>query len=1089
MNTGSFSLMLTAYKPHGVCMGWQPGVLWLHVLSDLFIFLAYASISLLLLTVVRKRKDIPFHGILIAFAGFILACGITHLMDIIVIWDPLYPLQGIFKLCTAAASVATAMGLYRLLPVLLSIPSRKELEEAHTALARSHAELAESNRALQARMEGYRHSETQFRLLADSMPQIVWTAGPDGGVDYYNERWYNFSRTDRKLSGDASWMPLLHPEDVQNRRKAWYACVGSGIPLHGEYRFWDAASDTYRWYLDRAVPVKDPSGAVVKWFGAWLDIDEYKRAETDILLVNTELESRLLERTRELTHANEELRRAQTWLRAILRSATDVAIIALDNNGIIAFFNSGSERLLGYRAEELVGHCSPYILYPQEQCEQRARQLAAELGRPVSVDEIFLAKNQPASSFVSESVFFHRNGALIDVSLAISPMIDDSGERLGELAIAVDVRPRKALEQQLAQNNEELQEQTRRAEEANRAKTEFLSAISHEIGTPMNAILGMAELLWESELNELQRRYVGVFRRACTNLLALVNDILDLSKIESGRFELEQVDFDLDSVIQMSLEMIRSKTEAKHLVLSAQIAPGTPPALVGDPLRLQQILTNLLGHAVKFSEAGSISLRVGASAEAPSRLLFEVSDTGIGIPYDKQESIFQDFMQAESSTTRRFGGTGLGLGICRSLVHRMDGELRVRSTPGEGRTFSFDALFGVGSQEVRPRSELLHGLDGRRVLIVDDNQTNRLIFVEMCRVWGMLTSECYNAGDVLMDLDAAAKDQQPFELVIMDRLINEADTLQLVAAIRKSYPTLPILMTASDQIPGEQTQILTLGISGYAVKPIRRPELLRLLCELLGSAAQQPETAAKQAQPNKTLRVLIAEDSQDNQLLLQEYLESSPFEIQFVENGQAAVDLAGSQTFDLILMDMLMPVMDGLTATRLIRQAELAHFKPAVPIFALSANARHEDMDLSRAAGCDAHISKPISKKELILAMNKYSETFVAPAAASVTVDIPPGLEEAAVRYIQKRKCELPQFTSLVEAGEFEQVRRLAHNIKGTGASYGFPDLTRVGREIESAAREQNPAAVSAGLLQLADFVHAAESILEQTHPVARATP
>ena len=660
MDLGSASQSLVDIVPHG--LRWQPEILWLHVISDAFIALAYAAIPILLLTVAQRRKDLPFRWMLVAFSLFILACGATHFIAVVTIWNPLYRWEGILKLCTAIASVVTAVCLYRLLPTILKIPSHTELQHANEALAQSHnklewrtAELAESNKALEASNQACHDREIQFRQLADSMPHIVWTSKPDGTLDYFNERWYSFTGFDRTIFGDESWIPLLHRDDAPRRRKLWYESVRSGMPFKEEYRFWDKASGTYRWHLSRALPIADQQGNIIKWFGACTDIDDYKQAEADILNLNSELETKVSERTQALTRANDELRRTQTWLKAILNSATEVSIMALDNNGIISFFNSGSERLIGCPAEQVVGKCTPHLLYPPEQRELRACQLSAELQRPVSVEEIFLAANQPSESFVSESVYLHRDGTRIDVSLAVSPMIDANGERLGELAIAVDMRPRKALEQQLTKNNAELQEQTRRAEEANQAKTEFLSAISHEIRTPMNAILGMADLLSESDLDATQRRYVEVFRRACASLLALVNDILDLSKIESGRFELEQVDFDLNSVIDMALEMIRPKTEAKRLQLHTSITPGMPTSLIGDPLRLQQILGNLLGNAVKFTELGGISLIVRSSVAEPNRLHFEVTDTGIGIPCNKLESIFHDFTQAESSRRAALG--------------------------------------------------------------------------------------------------------------------------------------------------------------------------------------------------------------------------------------------------------------------------------------------------------------------------------------------------------------------------------------------------------------------------------------------------
>ena len=525
------------------------------------------------------------------------------------------------------------------------------------------AELARSKSALQESMQAVQRSEEDFRKLADSMPQIVWTTRPDGVADYFNERWYAFTGFDRELKGDQSWLPLLHPGDVQKGIDVWYASVRSGATYDIEYRFWDRASETYRWHLGRALPSLGEDGRIVKWFGTCTDIEDYKRAESEILALNRSLEFRVADRTAELSKTNEELRRTQSRLRAVLDSATQASIIAIDNEGIISLFNSGAEKLLGYSAEELVGKHTPRLLHSEDYCRSREQRLKRDL-QTEHVENIFAGHCQPKHSVVSEVVYIHRDGTQIDVSLATTPMVASSGERLGSLGIGVDIGPRKLLERKLNENNVQLQEQTRCAEDANRAKSQFLAAMSHEIRTPMNAILGMADLLWESDLDFTQRKYVEVFRRAGGQLLTLVNDILDVSKIESGQFELEHVTFDLAEAVDSTVELIRPKTEAKQVGLISHVAPGITPFVSGDPTRLQQVLVNLLGNAVKFTERGEITLTVTPDSDDSCRLRFEVTDTGIGIPPNKLESIFDDFTQAESSTTRRFGGTGLGLGIC-----------------------------------------------------------------------------------------------------------------------------------------------------------------------------------------------------------------------------------------------------------------------------------------------------------------------------------------------------------------------------------------------------------------------------------------
>jgi PAS domain S-box-containing protein len=851
------------------------------------------------------------------------------------------------------------------------------------------------------------------------------------------------------------------------------------VPYEIEYRFWDRARSEYRWHLGRALPMRDETGRVVKWFGTCTDIHDFKKAQTEILALNQELEARVVERTRELSTANSELDRARTWLQSVLDSATQVSIIATDNSGTITLFNSGAEKLLGYRMAEMVNLQTPAIILSQEDRENRASQASQRLGRTISPDDVFATECQSDEATVSEAKYIRKDGKPVDVNLAVTPMVSANGERIGSLGIAIDITARKALERQLSQNNEQLLEQTRRAEEANRAKSDFLAAMSHEIRTPMNAILGMADLLWESELDGTQRQYVEVFRRAGANLLTLVNDILDLSKIESGFFELEHIDFDLEDLVDRTIQMIRPKTKTKGIGLLSRIAPGVPSMFVGDPTRLQQVLLNLLGNAVKFTERGEITLTIEANTDDPGHLHFHVSDTGIGIAEDKKITIFEDFTQAEASTTRRFGGTGLGLGICRRLINRMGGEIQVASEIGRGSTFGFDAYFQRSSQEKLKRAEVAPGLVGRQVLIVDNNPTNRLIFAEMCSAWGMLPTECASAGSALTALQAAAENGAAFDVAIIDRLMPGVDGFTLVARARELGVETPMLITSSDNVPGDETRGRQLGVAGYAVKPVRRSELLRLVCLALGAAdgREQEEAARVTGQTAKVpalqqARILIAEDSEDNRFLLQEYLKGTPYSLTFVENSEAAVAMSRSEQFDLVLMDMQMPVKDGLSATREIRALEAAEQRRRIPILSLTANARTEDVQASQEAGCDSHVPKPISKAKLLATIEQYAG--VPKTTQALNIDIPEGMEAAAKRYINSRRNEVTRLSQLADIQDFQQLRVLGHNMKGTGTSYGFPELTRLGTQIEEASLKADVHALSAALARLNTYVNAA---------------
>ncbi len=443
-----------------------------------------------------------------------------------------------------------------------------------------------------------------------------------------------------------------------------------------------------------------------------------------------------------------------------------------------------------------------------------------------------------------------------------------------------------------------------------------------------------------------------------------------MSKIESSRFELEQIPFNLADLVRRTTELMMPKAEMKGISLSTRLEPETPLVLVGDPFRLQQLLINLLGNAVKFTEEGEISLKISPCADDPGHLLFEVTDTGIGIAEDKLGIIFDDFTQAETSTTRRFGGSGLGLGIARRLANRMGGELTASSVLGKGSTFRFDARFTL-SDEALPLEPPTpaHQLVGRRVLVIDGNPTNRMITSKMCFSWGMVPVEMASLAEAYELLSDQAQDRPPFSLAIMEVVTPGADGFDAFLKMRTLCPELPVIMTSSDSKPGEATRAKALGAAGYAVNPVRSTDLFRMVAAAV-RPEQHEEFAKTAGKPDRGVsRILIAEDSEDNRFLLEAYLMDQPYEVTFVDNGEEAVAAFERDTFGLVLMDVQMPVMDGLKATELIRAFEREQGRSRTPILALTANAFLSDRELSQAAGCDGHLSKPISKGTLVSAV------------------------------------------------------------------------------------------------------------------------
>ena len=671
------------------------------------------------------------------------------------------------------------------------------------------------------------------------------------------------------------------------------------------------------------------------------------------------------------------------------------------------------------------------------------------------------------------------------------PLRGTDGELLGLLGCYEDVTERHSYEDALRKARE-------RAEAANRAKSDFLAAMSHEIRTPMNAIIGMADLLEQTPLSPRQQEYVRIFQQAGENLLRLINDILDFSKIEEGFLELEQIPFNLVQLVENTCEILAVRAHEKGLELLHHIEPDVFPHVIGDPVRLQQVLTNLVGNAIKFTEQGEILVRIGnhgANNNAvTAHLLFAVSDTGIGIPPEKSELIFDYFSQADSSTTRRFGGTGLGLAISKRLTERMGGSIWVESAEGQGSTFFFTVRLARQDRSEKREGRREDGpcFDGLHALIVDDNSTNRLILSQTLTSWGILPQEAADGPTALTMLRAAKGEGIPFQMVFLDCRMPDMDGFAVAESITLD-PDLTgtmIMMLTSDDRDGHINRAATLGIPFYLVKPVKRSVLFNILQQFLRQDGQGLGAPAGSVlhvvgdQPRPSLRILLAEDDTVNQQMATHMLELSGHQVTVASTGRETVDAWQKGHFDLILMDVNMPVMDGLQATLHIRTLEAEQESGHIPIIALTAQAFTKDQKKCLACGMDGYIAKPVRRQALLREIARFFPGLDNRPAASPPTDTQPAnhttentmtvfdlkealagaeddhvlLRQLAGIFLADEPMYLTTIDQALAGQDREQLRKAAHKLKGAVANFGGKEVMATALHLEkSAASEPFP--------------------------------
>ncbi len=892
--------------------------------------------------------------------------------------------------------------------------------------------------------------ELQQQQVALDQHAIVCIADKSGKITYINQKFCDISgySPEELLSGNHILSADYHPREFFVQ--IWQA-LSKGETWQGEVKNKTKNGKLY-WVKSTLVPFLSTEG----------DIDHYVCIRTDIT-AQKEIENITL--------------KAEKWQRTILNNLGD-GVCTLDADGKLTSFNAEAERMLGWRFEELNGKDIHSIIH-----HHRAD------GSPLSFEEcpIALSISKKNTYRSDDEIFFHKDGSRVPVSVVGAPLLDN-GELIGSVACFRDSTLQKLIAQKLIDAKEA-------AEQALRIKSDFLSTMSHEIRTPMNGIIGMVDLLLDTPLHDEQIEFAHIIKTSSHLLLTIVNDILDFSKIEAGQLHIESIDFSIQHVLEGCANIIAIKAYEKSLSLSTFVDPEIPERLIGDPMRLRQILLNFLSNAVKFTSKGDVIMRAILlnKTDEIALIRIEISDDGIGISLESQQHLFQPFSQADSSTTRKYGGTGLGLSISKRLIELLNGRIGLESKVDAGTTFWIEIPFKILQQQPIFPIEQSHG---KRILVVSENTESHDIYLRYLSAWGVLTNTTNNLDEMLHLLAEAQAIHQDYEVLMLVELKAD-DLFSMIQAVRSKscFKKLPII-TCQDTIDVNfKKKLLENGASTVLVKPVKKSALFDAIVTIF-----HPEEFAQIEKPNTRSLVqrddleksdtvlkngrliLLVEDNLVNQKVAKHILKKLGYAVHVVNNGSEAVDSLEQLPCALVLMDCQMPIMDGFEATHTIREREMRMPEPKtrIPIIAMTANVVQGDKEHCLKIGMDDYVTKPIDVMVLTNVLKKWLPNHVdeldgdtfneksdniiedCPIEMSRMIDLFDGDEEAIEELLSLFYDSLaPLKDKLATAAatvnnKKSSIKAVAHEIKGSAYNVGAVILGKLAQQIELATLEQN---------------------------------